>query len=158
MVYLSTSEEWQRQSSMLLQARPTTTRITTKYKIPNLDSPKYQNSKKRKRTTEGEEKEDVPRAVLVLKAYDPASGVCLKLKTDRQADVGRLITGLGRLGRYMAALPEKSEDAVMEEPSGGLALNPSDNTSSTPAAADAKTQQAPTESAGGNKKKKKGKK
>lgn len=113
MVHLRTSEEWHRQSALLLQARPTTTRITTKYKIPNLNSPKYQQTKKRKRDGEDEEKETsvpkVPRAVLVLKTYDPQSGVVLKFKTDRAAEVGRLISGLGKLGRHMAALPEKSE-------------------------------------------------
>jgi hypothetical protein len=44
-----------------------------------------------------------------LKTYDPASGVTLKFKTDRAAEVGRLINGLGRVGRHMAALPEKHE-------------------------------------------------
>lgn len=48
----------------------------------------------------------VPKAVLVLKTYDPESGVVLKFKTDKAADVGRLIAGLGRLGRRMAALPD----------------------------------------------------
>ena len=52
---------------------------------------------------------------MTLKAYDPASGVCLKFKTDRAADVGRLINGLGQLGRHMAALPQKTEDSVMED-------------------------------------------
>lgn len=33
----------------------------------------------------------------------------LKFKTDRAAEVGRLIHGLGRVGRHMAALPEKAE-------------------------------------------------
>ena len=33
----------------------------------------------------------------------------MKFKTDRAADVGRLIGGLGRLGRHMAALPQKTE-------------------------------------------------
>jgi len=47
--------------------------------------------------------------VLCLKTYDPESGVCLQFKTDRAAEVGRLITGLGRLGRHMAALPQKTE-------------------------------------------------
>jgi hypothetical protein len=90
-------------------------RITTKYNIPNLESEKYAN-KKRKRDTaeEGKAAEDeaqprVPRATLEVKAYDPESGVTLKFKTEKSADVGRLIAGLGRIGRQMAALPEKAE-------------------------------------------------
>lgn len=51
----------------------------------------------------------MPRAWLVLKTYDPESGVVLKFKTDRAAEVGRLINGLGRLGRHMAALPQETE-------------------------------------------------
>ncbi|KAH9838120.1 Signal recognition particle 9 kDa protein (SRP9) [Teratosphaeria destructans] len=118
MVYLSTSEEWQRQSALLLRARPTTTRITTKYKLPNLNAPKYRRAAKRKRGGDvAEEQQDdssapkVPRATLVLKTYDHESGVVLKFKTDRAADVGRLVAGLGRLGRHMAALPEKTDGA-----------------------------------------------
>lgn len=93
-------------------------RITTKYNIPNLESEKYAN-KKRKRpaadTEEGkaaaaeDEAPRIPRATLEVKAYDPESGVTLKFKTEKSADVGRLITGLGRIGRQMAALPEKAE-------------------------------------------------
>lgn len=89
-------------------------RITTKYNIPNLESPKYQQKlKKRKREADSEEKESgnaaplVPRATLTLKTYDPESGVTLKFKTDRAAEVARLINGLGRVGQHMAALPEK---------------------------------------------------
>lgn len=44
-----------------------------------------------------------------MKTYDPESGVVLKFKTDRAAEVGRLIGSLGRMGRHMAALPEKEE-------------------------------------------------
>ena len=33
----------------------------------------------------------------------------LKFKTDRAAEVGRLINGLGRAGRHMAALPVKDD-------------------------------------------------
>jgi hypothetical protein len=44
-----------------------------------------------------------------VKAFDPVSGTTLKFKTEKSADVGRLIAGVGRLGRQMAALPEKAE-------------------------------------------------
>lgn len=88
------------------------TRITTKYNIPNLDSPEYTKPKKRKRDVEVDgaaPAAKVPRAWLTLKTYDPESGVVLKFKTDRAAEVGRLINGLGRLGRHMAALPQRTE-------------------------------------------------
>ncbi|KAK0352868.1 hypothetical protein LTR91_010110 [Friedmanniomyces endolithicus] len=173
MVYLKTPEEWQHHSALLLQARPTTTRITTKYKIPDLASPRYQKPNKRKRDGgEGEEKEQhtgpkVPRAALVLKTYDPESGVVLKLKTDKGADVGRLIGGLGRLGRRMAALPEKAEEAVMEDaevaeqaPVGG-ATAPNGKETAAAATGDGKALHASGGGGGGGggaKKKKKGKK
>ncbi|KAK5118941.1 hypothetical protein LTR62_000152 [Meristemomyces frigidus] len=167
MVYLATPEEWQRESALLLQARPTTTRITTKYKIPNLNDPKYAKALKRKRDGETEDKEEpsakVPRGSLVLKTYDPESGVVLKVRTDKAADVGRLITGLGRLGRHMAALPEKAEDSVMEdapaaESSAPAAAAPSEARTAGPGT-DGKSQPAPTvPGGGGGKKKKKGKK
>lgn len=48
-------------------------------------------------------------AVLVLKTYDPVSGTCLKYRTDKAAEVGRLIAALGTCGKVMAALPEKEE-------------------------------------------------
>ena len=88
-----------------------------KYNIPNLECPKHQRPTKRKRDADTGDKEaapgpKVPKAVLSLKTYDPESGVCLQFKTDRAADVGRLIGGVGRLGRHMAALPQKTEGRV----------------------------------------------
>ncbi|EMC97972.1 hypothetical protein BAUCODRAFT_104896 [Baudoinia panamericana UAMH 10762] len=160
MVYLNSPEEWQRQSALLLQARPTTTRITTKYKIPNLESPKYLKSTKRKQGGETEAKENaatkVPRAALVLKTYDPESGVVLKLKTDRAADVGRLINGLGRLGRHMAALPEKAE-ASSRQPDDTSNLAAVKDSEGVVSPSSQQTQQ-PTGGGAGGKKKKKGKK
>ncbi|KAL8712101.1 MAG: hypothetical protein Q9220_003535 [cf. Caloplaca sp. 1 TL-2023] len=57
------------------------------------------------------------RAHIVLKTYDPASGVCLKYKTDKAAEVGRLVVALGKCGRLMAGLPAKDEAAAVD--SGG---------------------------------------
>ncbi|EME86237.1 uncharacterized protein MYCFIDRAFT_131958 [Pseudocercospora fijiensis CIRAD86] len=117
MVYLATAEEWQQQSMLLLQARPTTTRITTKYNIPNPESPALKKKLlKRKRDSEKDHADtaaaaatEAQVATLTLKTYDPASGVVLKFQTDKAAHVGRLINSLGRAGRHMAALPEQQE-------------------------------------------------
>lgn len=47
------------------------------------------------------------------------SGVCLKYRTDKAAEVGRLVAALGSCGRVMAALPEKrAEDGGGEETAG----------------------------------------
>ena len=48
-------------------------------------------------------------AIIVLKCYDPISGSCLKYKTNKAAEVGRLMTGLGGCGRVMAGLPPKAK-------------------------------------------------
>jgi hypothetical protein len=74
------------------------TRITTKYSI--------------KPTTPKEPATDPakPRGVLVLKTYDPVSGVTLKYRTHKAAEVSRLVhASLGRLGRNMAAVPVVEE-------------------------------------------------
>lgn len=101
------------QEGTIYQRSIAQTRIITKYNVPNLEAAKYQKpSKKRKREHETDGKDETPRipkAALVLKTFDPESGVVLKFKTDRAADVGRLVAGLGRLGRHMAALPERTE-------------------------------------------------
>lgn len=59
------------------------------------------------------------RAHLVLKTYDPVSGACLKYKTDKAAEVGRLVAALGKCGKVMSGMP-LGEDTDMEE--GGVAL------------------------------------
>jgi len=55
------------------------------------------------------------KAFLTLKTYDPVSGACLKYKTDKAAEVGRLVAALGTCARAMAALPEIVEDAETAE-------------------------------------------
>jgi hypothetical protein len=87
------------------------TRITTKYNIPD---PSKAKSRKRKAPDDEAEAPTEPQpsiATLTLKTYDPESGACLKYKTNKGWEVGRLIANLGRLGRHMAALPEVIEGA-----------------------------------------------
>ncbi|QIW94843.1 hypothetical protein AMS68_000361 [Peltaster fructicola] len=152
MVYLSTLEEWQKQSMLLLQARPESARVTTKYNIPNLTSAKYQRKERgnKDETDKSGDTPRVPRATITLKTYDPVSGTTLKFKTDRAADVGRTIAGLGSLGRHMAGLPPKAEvKEAVDEPMESV------NTTNT---ADNKPTAQPTSGGGASKKKKKGKK
>lgn len=56
-----------------------------------------------------------PRASLIIKTFDPLSGVCLKYKTTKAAEVSRLVQLLGSLGRKMAALPDAPAPAVAAE-------------------------------------------
>ncbi|QDS77314.1 hypothetical protein FKW77_004682 [Venturia effusa] len=162
---LKTADEWLQQSSLLLKARPTSTRITTKYTIPN---PSKARSRKRKaRDDEAEPSTeaaaDTPPeaqpsiATLTVKSYDPVSGVCLRYKTSRGWEVGRLVANLGRLGRHMAALPEVVEDTTASD-----TLKKEDNTGSRPHTPVPDGSRPPTDAkagqGGGGKKKKKGKK
>ncbi|KAI1267221.1 signal recognition particle 9 kDa protein-domain-containing protein [Xylariaceae sp. FL1019] len=108
-----TSQEWLHQSSLLLDARPTTTRITTTYSLSN--------SHAKKRAARAAAAADPPttptplppRGVLVLKTYCPVSGACLKYRTTKAAEVSRMIMCLGQLGRKMAALP--NDDVAMAD-------------------------------------------
>ncbi|KAI5205210.1 hypothetical protein AUEXF2481DRAFT_9300 [Aureobasidium subglaciale EXF-2481] len=116
MPYFTSSEEWQRQSALLLQARPNTTRITTKYHIPHsstISSKPTTTTDQPSAPTNTEPKQ--PIAYLELKTYDPLSGTTLKYKTDKAAEVGRLVAAMGTLGREMAALPEVKEDVTMTD-------------------------------------------
>ena len=112
----------------------------------------------------------MPRATLEVKAYDPVSGATLKFKTEKSADVGRLIAGVGRIGRQMAALPEKAEgmDTFTRHPvsTANVCVAAEDAAMEDAPAADGaeakdeapqETKPAPT-ATGGGKKKKKGKK
>ncbi|KAL2155850.1 hypothetical protein VTH82DRAFT_592 [Thermothelomyces myriococcoides] len=121
MPYYAKSEDWLHQSSLLLQARPSTTRITTRYHLkPARRVPKVKNADQdaaSQKAQPPETQEKPPRGHLVLKTYDPQSGVTLKYKTSKAAEVTRLIQMLGTLGRHMAAVPiaEKAEDEPMAD-------------------------------------------
>ncbi|RAH52263.1 hypothetical protein BO85DRAFT_408271 [Aspergillus piperis CBS 112811] len=99
MPYLPTSQSYLEQSSLLLQAYPDT-RITTKYTFPRTSTSTKPSSSttQSQQPTSTEETEPKPRiAVLELKTYHPGSGICLKYRTNKGAEVGRLITSLGKL-------------------------------------------------------------
>ncbi len=88
------------------------TRVTTRYTVKDSSSPK---AKRKRRNAAGDasgtetDAPTAPRAILVLKTYDPASGACLLYQTEKAQEVGRLIGALGRLSRNMAALPDATE-------------------------------------------------
>lgn len=79
----------------------------------------------------------------------------MKYRTEKAAEVGRLIATLGRLGRDMAGLPE-AEDTPMEDVKEETADAAQEGTA-VPQAAE-KPVAAAKEVAGASKKKKKGKK
>lgn len=99
---------------------PSQTRITTRYHLTPARRPSKADRAAHKAshppgtyapitptpTTEGETTKP-PRGHLVLKTFDPTSGVTLKYKTSKAAEVGRLVQMLGVLGRRMGGLEDK---------------------------------------------------
>ncbi|KAJ5227053.1 uncharacterized protein N7469_007059 [Penicillium citrinum] len=83
MTYLETSQAYLEQSAQLLQAYPETTRITTKYNFPT-ERP-------------AQNPPAAPIASLTLKTYNPESGITIQYRTNKLQEVGRLMTGLGKL-------------------------------------------------------------
>ncbi|KAI6090390.1 signal recognition particle 9 kDa protein-domain-containing protein [Hypoxylon rubiginosum] len=159
MPYYATSQEWLHQSSLLLEARPSTTRITTKYHI---SKPKPRRPSQ-KPSTSTSSTSDAPRGSLTLKTFDPYSGACLKYRTTKAAEVSRLILSLGKpLGGRMAALPQpETSDEVMADAGAEEATVVKKEEAGGGAASSGKPQaQAPQQQGGGGGKgkKKRGKK
>ncbi|KAL3451891.1 signal recognition particle 9 kDa protein-domain-containing protein [Aspergillus insuetus] len=94
--YLPTSAAYLKESSLLLQAYPDSTLITTKYTFPAKTSSKSSKPSTNPEST-STTTSTTPLASLVLKTYNPTSGICLKYRTNKAAEVGRLITALGLL-------------------------------------------------------------
>ncbi|KAL8717467.1 MAG: hypothetical protein Q9225_005290 [Loekoesia sp. 1 TL-2023] len=104
------------------------TRITTKYRISPPPSPRKRKAATASQSDSAATTPNPPptqqqaatsRAHLVLKTYDPVSGACLKYKTDKAAEVGRLVSALGKCGKVMSGLPLE-EDVDTE--GGGVEL------------------------------------
>ncbi|KAF4829110.1 hypotheticall protein [Colletotrichum tropicale] len=149
------SQEWLQQSSLLLQARPATTRITTKYSIKDVKPRRSKADDEQDSTMPDAATAKPPRGSLEIKTYDPVSGVALKYRTTKAAEVTRLINLLGSLGRTMAtskAPAEVKDEAVADTPAEEKGVGAVELKSG----AQEKPQQAA--GGGGGKKKKKGKK
>lgn len=100
MPYFNDLHTYLHQSSLLIQAYPDT-RITTKYSLPRRSKTKSKDDSEQSTTdnaTSSQPKRE-PSATLTLKSFHPKTGICLKYQTDRAAEVGRLLTGLGRLAK-----------------------------------------------------------
>ncbi|KMU89201.1 hypothetical protein CIHG_07135 [Coccidioides immitis H538.4] len=96
MPYLTTSQDFLKQSSLLLEAYPHTTRITTKYSYPKPSHKSKPTTATATTSTSSSQPVSKP-ATLTLKTYNPYNGICLKYRTTKAAEVSRLIAGLGRL-------------------------------------------------------------
>ncbi|KAL4948615.1 signal recognition particle 9 kDa protein-domain-containing protein [Aspergillus filifer] len=94
--YLPTSAAYLKESSLLLQAYPKSTRITTKYNYPK-PSATAKPPTTTPTQTDSTTAPAAPLATLTLKTYTPEAGICLKYRTNKAAEVGRLITALGLL-------------------------------------------------------------
>ncbi|KAG6005483.1 hypothetical protein E4U21_007877 [Claviceps maximensis] len=144
MPFFKSSQEWLDNSILLIEASPKTTRITTRYsikavpprKIAAQGTPTTTTTENTTATTTAENTTTTttaktsgadmtgvvtskpPRGSLVITTYDPVTGVNLKYRTTKAAEVTRLVqAALGRLGRCMAGLPaECPEEAMPDAP------------------------------------------
>ncbi|KAJ5746025.1 hypothetical protein N7520_011207 [Penicillium odoratum] len=131
MPYLPTTQAFLEQSAQLLEAYPETTRITTKYSFPTerrAQKHKREKSLAKKQSEPASESASTqpadpstststaPVACLTLKTFNPATGVCLKYRTNKLQEVSRLMTGLGKLagGADVASLGLSGPGADVE--------------------------------------------
>ncbi|QYS99463.1 SRP9-21 domain-containing protein [Trichoderma simmonsii] len=152
MPYFKTSQEWLDLSVALLEARPSQTRVTAKYSIKPVKPRKADPSSTSADESSSPSDPKPPRGSLVLKTYDPVSGVALKYRTTKAAEVTRLMyAAMGRLGRAQAGVQDVPEETMQDA-----------DAVETPQGEQTPTQQTQQQGAagggGGGKKKKKGKK
>ena len=91
-----------------------------------------------------------------MKTYDPVSGTCLKYRTDKGAEVGRLVGILGKCARVMAALPVEEEVlSTVGEEKGDVPMVGGEETAAVETTKEKVQSQQPQGKQGGGKKKKK---
>ena len=186
MPYLADLNTYLHNSSLLIQAYPDS-RITTKYSLPRKPNAKSKSHTPSKRSqkaasasvppngsaTDGQTRQQQrekkePGATLTLKTFHADSGICLKYRTDKAQEVGRLMAGLGRLAKAeIIEMPTVTapnaagqvDGDVMDVDSGPVVAPKAEDKVVTAAPAAQQTQgQQGGSSGGGGKKKKKGKK
>ncbi|KAM6483952.1 ankyrin repeat-containing domain protein [Trichoderma sp. SZMC 28011] len=126
------------------------TRVTAKYSIKPVKPRKADPSSTSADESSSPSDPKPPRGSLVLKTYDPVSGVALKYRTTKAAEVTRLMyAAMGRLGRAQAGVQDVPEETMQDA-----------DAVETPQGEQTPTQQQQQGAAGGGggKKKKKGKK
>ncbi|KAI9043509.1 SRP9/SRP21 family protein [Aspergillus affinis] len=161
MPYLPTPQAYLEQSALLLEAYPDTTRITTKYSFPSHKPKSKPTSTTDSAPTDPQSQPQTsttPVATLTLKTFNPSAGLCLKYRTNKAAEVGRLITSLGKLagGADVASLGLGA--AVAPAADVEMADAPEDGTATlTAAAAAAPAAKTESNNKGGKSKKKGGK-
>ncbi|KAH8427179.1 SRP9/SRP21 family protein [Aspergillus melleus] len=161
MPYLPTPQAYLEQSALLLEAYPDTTRITTKYSFPS-HKPKSTSTTDAAPTdpqSQQSQTTTTPVATLTLKTFNPSAGLCLKYRTNKAAEVGRLITSLGKLagGADVASLGLGAAAAAAPAADVEMADAPEDGTATPTTAAAAPAAKTESSNKGGKSKKKGGK-
>ncbi|KAK0748870.1 signal recognition particle 9 kDa protein-domain-containing protein [Apiosordaria backusii] len=116
MPFYEKSEDWLHHSSLLLAARPSSTRITTKYHL----SPARRTPKNATPEQAAEDAKKGVRGHLVITTFDPKSGASLKYKTSKAQEVGRLVQMLGNLaGRAAGNIAGEQQQQQLKKEEGG---------------------------------------
>ncbi|KKZ63651.1 hypothetical protein EMCG_02092, partial [[Emmonsia] crescens] len=87
-------------SSKKSTTAPSLQPTTTKSKPSTTDTPTTSAQTQSQSQSQSQSQTPTPTptpATLTLKTFHPTSGICLKYRTNKAAEVGRLIAGLGKL-------------------------------------------------------------
>ncbi|THC98144.1 hypothetical protein EYZ11_002368 [Aspergillus tanneri] len=159
MPYLPTPQAFLEQSALLLEAYPDTTRITTKYSFPSHKPKSTSTVDSASADPKSQPPATTPVATLTLKTYNPSAGLCLKYRTNKAAEVGRLITSLGKLaaGADVASLGLSGAAPGTQVAADVEMMDAPEEGASTPTPAAASMGKTDSGSKGGRSKKKGGK-
>jgi Signal recognition particle 9 kDa protein (SRP9) len=94
-----------------------------------------------------------PSATLTFKTFETTAGICLKYETTKAAEVGRLMTGLGRIAK--GEVIEETSTSIVEPEAKGVK---SEDRMNVGVAAQKVEKVSEAAGGGGKAKKKKGKK